>query len=271
MKKALFGVIALVSCFILTGCFEKVEINPKENTSVEDIDVQENTSAATTNISKTEDETETTNTEVSNHSVNEVALAAIREALKDENWVKENLMMKNTCFGDEISENQELTFKKVGKDKVVVEAFAYDSNDFGVACTIVSYQDGKVVTHSEPSLEAPAHPGHTGYGVNSENEMLASYYMHMGYYMDSYFQINSNNLTILAAFEASEFGENGILLENESGDLLVDYTSDIEGVVTKGRTTFDNYEELIVQYLDGKVFEAIDTPLTDENVDLYLK
>ena len=196
---------------------------------------------------------------------------AIKTVLKDEEWVKNNVMLQKTCFGEDASgEGQEITFCKVGEDKVLVQAYAYDEV-FGIANTLVSYQDGKVVTFGYPSVEAPGHPGHVGYGIVPKEEILAEGYMHMGYYVSAYYKIEKDSVNLLASFEAKEYGEDGELIQNESGDILVDYTISIDGKEESGRTSFEDYEAKISAYIDPEQIEAINIPLTKENIELYVK
>ena len=200
----------------------------------------------------------------------EVSLSAIRNALKDDEWVKENVMMKNDCFGEEASGDQELTFRMVGKNRVVVQAFSYDEV-FGIAETIVAYKDGEVVTYSHPELTAPDHPGHIGYGVCTDKELMVGYFMHMGYYGNYYYSIGDNFFEEIARFEGSEYGEDGELNENESGDIIMKTQFTIDGVEESGDMTFKEFENRLDEYTKGKDFEPIDIPLTDENIDKYIK
>ncbi len=201
----------------------------------------------------------------------ETALSAIREVLKDEEWVKENLWLQKTCFGDEVGEDpQTLSFRKVGKDKVIVETYAYEDT-FGIACTLLTYQDGKVVTYGNPSVEQPAHPGHMGFAVVPDDELFVAGYMHMGYYDDTIYQIKENDMEKLIDFRSSEWDEEGNFLQNESGEPMVEYTITIGDQEEKGMTTFDEFEQRVIDYIGENEMEAIDIPLTDENVEEYVR
>ena len=258
MKKVLFSILALLSCFTLTGCLEK-----KEQTSIsQPVSAVSNNDENIENNPKIEEVQGATSKE---------AIEAIKSALKDDEWVKKNVMMQKTCFGEDASyEDQELTFAKLGKDRVIVQAFAYEK-DFGISNTVVAYQDGKVVTMGLPTIEEPNHPGHVGYGIVPNEEILVESYMHMGYYIDKYYKILDNKFDLLASFEASEYGEDGVLLEDESNIPLVDYQSEIDGKKVSGRTTFEDFEKKVMEYMDTEKIESIEIPLTAENVELYLK
>ena len=99
MKKLIFGIVALTSILALTGCFQK---EAKPTIARNPVDINE--------VVKSNEEEKS-----------EIALSAIREKLKDEAWVKENLYLQKTCFGEEVTDDpQTIAFKKVGKDKVIV-------------------------------------------------------------------------------------------------------------------------------------------------------
>ena len=201
----------------------------------------------------------------------EEKLAAIRDALKNEEWVKENLYMTKDCFGDDVSGDQEITFAKLGEDRVIVQALSYESEAFGVALTVVYYKDGKVMTNSYPSLDEPLHPGHLGFNVDANKEILVSYFMHMGFYEDVLYTIDENGINDFARFAGAEMDEEGNIRENESGETLVEYEFKSGDSIDKGTMTFNEYYGVLENYRKDYNFQLIDTPLTAENVDLYVK
>ena len=201
----------------------------------------------------------------------EQKLSAIGEALKNEEWVKNNLYMTKDCFGDEVTGNQEITFKKIGEDRVIVQALSYDSDAFGVVLTVVYYKDGKVMTYSYPSLDEPLHPGHLGFNVDPDNQILVSYFMHMGFYEDVLYTIGDNSIDDFARFAGAEMDEEGNIRETESGDTLVDYEFINGDEKEEGTMTFSEYYKYLENYRKEYNFQAIDTPLTAENVDLYVR
>ena len=259
MKKIIFVVVVLVSFLFISGCF-----NQQEKTStIQPVTVEDTSSENVDNEPKIKEIVE-------DDAQTKIALEAIRNALRDEKWVKDHVMMQKTCFGEDVSfEDQELTFAKLGKDRVIVQAFAYEK-DFGISNTVISYQDGKVVTMGLPTVEEPSHPGHVGYGIVPDEGILAETYMHMGYYVHNYYKVLEDKFDLLASFEASEYDESGNLLEDESSTPLVDYKYMIHGEEETGRTTFEAFEQRVMRYMDAEKIESIEIPLTDENVDQYL-
>lgn len=201
----------------------------------------------------------------------EQKLSAIREALKNEEWVNENLKMKKDCFGDEITGSQGVTFVKLSDDRVLVQALSYDSDAFGVALSVVYYKDGKVMAYSYPKLDEPLHPGHIGFGVDVDKQILVSYFMHMGFYEDILYTIGENEIADFAHFAGAEMDEEGNIRETESGDTLVDYSFKNGDKEEKGTMSFAEYYQYLENYRKEYDFKAIDIPLTAENVDLYVK
>ena len=110
-----------------------------------------------------------------------------------------------------------------------------------------------------------------GFGVIPEDELFLALYMHMGYYDDTIYQIKDNTMVQLADFRANECDEQGILLENEAGEPVVEYTITKGEKEEQGTTTFDEFEQMYFDYLGGKTIEGIDIPLTNENVEEYVK
>lgn len=109
-------------------------------------------------------------------------VVAIKKALKDNNWLAENVMMKESCFVDvPIMGKQKLTFMRVVesdyKPMIIIEAYSED--DISVQDFMVYYKDGKVI--SKPLTSGALHTGHAGIGVDPNNAKMLYNYMHMGY------------------------------------------------------------------------------------------
>ena len=252
MKKVILILIGILLLVSLTGCFEG---KPSGNDSGE--------KPVDTNIN-IEDNNE-------QERIDE-ALTAIRGALKDEEWVNKNLRLQKTCFGEDVvSGDQELTFAKFGKDKAVVRVFAYDSDCFGTAVTVVYYKDGKVCTVGNPSVEEPYHPGHSGFSFDFANEAMIAHYMHMGYYAETLYKYQDGAFTMLGNYEWAEMDDQGNFIESESGDPQADYTFTVGDEVTRGRDDFLTVENMIHEDMKDYSFGNMDTILTPENVDLIIK
>lgn len=178
MKKIIL-VLSLASALLLTGCGnDKVDESQdlKDNTQIE-------------NIGQYSGENELFYEEENT----EIAKIAITNALKDSEWVKENVSMKKTCFDEEFTLPQELTFEMLREDLAIVQAFAYETDgdiyNFGSQVFLVGYFNGEVKTLSFPD-ETPAHPGHSGFGIDSEKMILVYYWMHQGMVKNIAYDIN---------------------------------------------------------------------------------
>ena len=178
MKKIIL-VLSLVSALLLTGCGnnkvnESQDLN--DNTQIENVEQF----SGDNEIVKEEENTE-------------IAKTAIISALKDGEWVKENVSMKKTCFDEEFTLPQELTYEMLREDLAIVQAFAYETDgdiyNFGSQVFLVGYFDGEVKTVSFPA-ETPVHPGHSGFGIDSEKMILVYYWIHQGMVKNTAYDIN---------------------------------------------------------------------------------
>ena len=185
MKKILF-ILSIVFVVSLVGCsFDSNVSNDnliadtekqQENVSDDNLIVDtENKQHENDSAVVEEDEKETPN----DKTQLEEAKNAIFNALMDEKWVKENVSMKKTCFGDDFTGEQELTFEILRDDLAIVQAYSYEANNFGAQLFLVGYKDSKVQVISV-AYDTPQHPGHGGFGVDSENMVVVNYWGHQG-------------------------------------------------------------------------------------------
>lgn len=169
MKKILL-ILSMITVLLLVGCNSSKDVNNNltENNNNQQI-------------------VESTDTQLPTKSAKEVLL----NALKDSNWVKENVSMKQTCFGEPFAIEQELTFEKLSDDLVIVQAYAYETdNNFGVQVFLAGYQDGEIKVVSLPE-DIPTHPGHGGYALDKENLVLLSVWAHQGGLNHTAYKINN--------------------------------------------------------------------------------
>ena len=174
MKKPLL-IIVLVTMlvFTLTACkTEETLISDEEQTNAENI----------------------LNEELGTEELSKKAAEEISKALKDSQWVKEHVSMKKTCFDENMTGEQVLTFERLNNELVIVQAYSYDiENDnanFGTQVFLVGYRDGNVKVISKCPQDAPMHPGHGGYAVDIENLILAEGWMNQGCVRSAYYKIS---------------------------------------------------------------------------------
>ncbi len=196
MKKIML-LFSIVSVFLLAGCGSK-NIEQPQNV-IDDVQIENETSL---------DEEKDLN----------VAKTAIINALKDSEWVKENVTMKKTCFGDDFTLPQELTFEILRDDMVIVQAFAYETDvdlpNFGTQVFLIGYFNGEVKVIYLPE-EAPAHPGHAGFGIDSENMILVYYWMHQGVVKNTAYDISNFSFEEIDSLDLNSIDENSETLIQE--------------------------------------------------------
>ncbi len=226
-----------------------------------------NESIDLTNINKKESKKENVTNKNENASANQSEVEAIRKALKDDEWIKENVMMKNSAFvGVGIEHEQELTFMRVmGKNKtpiVVVEAVSEE--DLSYQLFIVSYQNGKVV--SKPLTENASHYGHSGVSVDPNKAVATIGYMHMGVVENQFFDISDGTSKFIKSYGYyDEYNEQG-----EYTDRTIYYKKYKIGE-DEDNITEDEYKKLVKEESNNYNFYLIETELNDANVNEYIK
>lgn len=195
-----------------------------------------------------------------NNSSSNIAAQEIRKCLKDKNWVKNNVMMKTTVFGDALEHEQKLSFIKVvgGNYSPMIVVEAYSDGDLSSQCFIVTYQNGKVV--SNPLTEYPLHISHGGMAIDANNAMACQGYMHMGNEASIYYDIKTgSSKTLEKVGKYDDYGDDGF-----TGNIIYYYGED------SNKITESRYNEILQKYSKYK-FVSIGTDLTDANIDEFIK
>lgn len=237
--------------------------NKSENNSSkqEAANVTENTTVDENDVPNTNQTTETQKKDTDTTNNNSEAVEAIKKALKDDEWVKENVMMKESCFIDvPVEHEQELTFMilKSNNNIPMIAVCAYSEEDISNQIFIVTYKNGKVVSNS--ITEHAMHNSHAGIEIDPNNYIAIQGYGHMGYMYNTYYDIKSGTSTYLdgAGYELGN----------------TDETYEVPQKYYKGKEQTEcsesEYNEIISKYSKYK-FYSIDTELTDSNIDNYIK
>ena len=188
MKKILL-ILSMIALLFLVGCNSSKEVNNNLTENNNNQQIVDNTA-----------------TQLPTKSAKEILLTT----LKDSNWIKENVTMKQTCFGEPFTIEQELTFEKLSDDLAIVQAYAYEAdNNFGVQVFLAGYQDGEIKVVSLPE-DIPTHPGHGGYALDKENQILLSVWAHQGALSSTYYKISNTSFEELESINyanESEFDE----------------------------------------------------------------
>lgn len=213
--------------------------------------------------------TEATNSNGSNESIatNEdeygKAIIAIKNCLKDNDWLKENIYVKESeKIGDEDITDQIINFIVCKGEKVpVVILYVASENVRFHKIILVSYVNGSV----KSEIINQGHYYHGGYSVDPNNNIVVSGFMHMGYDSTAVHKIVKGEITVLGAYGTEEVYDG----ENISYKYTID---DGTGINLNKEVTKEEYEEYksninVEQY---NIVE-VGTPLSNENVDLYVK
>lgn len=200
-----------------------------------------------------------------NKSSYSTGISEIKKCLKDKEWLKNNVMMKKDCFGNDIEGSQVLTFMKIkttdgNVPMVVVEATS--EIDISREVFLVSYNDGKVTSKSITGFAN--HIGHGNVLVDPNNQMADNTYFHMGYVMDTYIDLKNANIEFLDTISYYfDFDEN----EKEKRS---NFTKSYGKAEKDTDITEEEYNKIHSIYEDYKFYE-ITTELTDNNIDQYIK
>ena len=225
MKKIML-VFSMISALLLAGC------------GADKIDQTQNIidDGQTENIEQVSGENDLVN---ATENYNRTAKEEILNALKDSEWVKENVTMKKTCFGEDFTLPQELTFEMLRDDLAIVQAYAYETDgevsNFGTQVFLVGYVGGEVKSISLPE-ETAVHPGHGGFGVDSEKMVLVYYWMHQGVVKNTAYDINDFSFEEIDSLSLESMDEN------------------TEADIMEFNQKYNTY--------------SIETPLTEENLNI---
>lgn len=206
-------------------------------------------------ISNNEEQDDKTTNNSTSSTTTMTAVEAIKKALKDDDWVKQNVMMKTDFGGSDLNYEQELSFIALKNNNlVIVEADSWDGHSSQIF--LVGYKNGEV--KSLALTENPAHNGHVVYSVDANNMVLFQGYVHMGCYDNKYYKISSMNFEEIEDIYSEEEWDNG-------------YTGKIIYEINNVETSEDEYKKAITEYGNKYSCVAVGTELTDANVDKYIK
>ena len=264
MKKSV-KILIVVLCLIIVGLVtfivaDKV-INTKKEESINNesnnVIVAENNNNEIESSNTTSTKVTDTNQGENNNSnnattTNETAIEAIKKALKDDNWIKENV---STDWENLEKQQQELTFICLKKDNdeipiIIVNCFI-EGNVYNKA-TLVTYDRGKIKTETicdgyMRDLE-----------VDPNNKILEVTDCHGGVWTYDYSKVESKSVSFIEWIsepvdEDYEISGYHYGTENESNEI-----------------TKEEFDKIKNKY-DGYSFVSIETKLTNENIDKYIK
>ncbi|MBO5349192.1 MAG: hypothetical protein J6A89_05175 [Clostridia bacterium] len=226
---------------------------PEKNVTANTV---ENTTVEKNEVSNTNKTAETSKTDTTNN--NSEAVEAIKTALKDDEWVKGNVMIKNNTFVDsEIEREQKLTFMVLKQDNKGLPMIAvYAKEGAASEVFIVRYENGKAVANSLKGF----HSEHATLQIDP-NKYIANYsYGHMSYCEEIYYNIQNGNVV-----ELDSIGY--VFTSSADTDEI---TIDKYYKITENTEISESEYNQIKSKYDGYKFYSIDTNLTDANIDKYI-
>lgn len=279
MKKSV-KILIVVLCLIIVGLVTFIVVDRVINTKKEDsinnksnnVIVAENNNneiesnnTTSTNDVKNEEKTSNSSGTESNANINkdEVANKAIREALKDKNWIINNIlpvMLDGSSGNEEWYNSYNFTFEKI--DSSDIPTYIIQAEDGYSLAVIVSYRNGKVMV-SEKYIEASA-PGDENEQVTIDlkngiaRELPDSYDTQYNIY-----KINNGEFEPILNWD---FGElvNGIETRNYFYEGKKIDAEDYSTIV-------EEYSTKVEEYNKKYNFDGINKKLTEENIDKYVK
>lgn len=177
-----------------------------------------------------------------------IANEAIRKALKDKNWITKNIVgtewkSEDEEFWKRIYDDAEFTFAKLNNDKNTPK---YIVNLDSYSFILITYEDEKVIT-SHSSVEG------CQIQLDINNEIIIAY-------PDSYdseaefYGINNGNFYSILNWKEKD---------NSPSERSY-YYSGVE-------CSYEEYKKFTKEYMDKCNFVSIETKLTDENIDKYIR
>lgn len=227
---------------------KKIENNTNNNSSISESNTQSIGNVNTQN-------------ENSNYTV---GINEIKKCLKDKQWLKNNVMMKKSCFNTDITGEQELTFMKIKSEEntpmVAVEATS--EKDISREFFLVSYNNGVVLAKSITGFAL--HISHSNVEIDPNNQIADNTYFHMGAVKNTYINLKNASINYLDSigyyFDVDENGN-----EKRSN-----FTKKYGEETDDTNITEEEYNKINSKYQNFKFYE-ISTKLTDSNIDEYIK
>lgn len=286
MKKIIKYILAvslmLGMVITITGCGKKMNKDAKEydkdneivsnqtenNNTDENNDIEENNiigvvddkqeSNQTTSGNEGKENNNTKDESTKSESKKDKAVQAIKVALKDKEWVKNNLYFTKDELDDNANSQQVVNFivcKSSSTPIVVVEVDSEEAKRSKVV--LVSYINGEVKAEFINS----GHIYHGGYSVDANKGIVREDYMHAGSYATMLHSVSTGSVKFIGGYGNNESG-------TESGR----YTIFGNSISEQNEVSEAEYNKCKASLnVDQYKFVEIGTSLTNANVDKYIK
>ena len=125
----------------------------------------------------------------------EMIVSKLKEALTDDEWIKENLYVKENCFGQKREKfSSVLKFEVIDDNNnnpiVIIDDYSID--DF-ISASFKVYYDGDKVVSKE--IGAVGHPGHSGFSIDKKQGLVVVVYGHMGNFAQLAYDVKGDEIT----------------------------------------------------------------------------
>lgn len=192
-------VLMLVLVILQNQLRENKNINTVQVNSVtQNLDntyqITENTNTQTNNLNENNSE-KNVNDNTENNQGTSNPNEVFKNKLLDEDWIRENIYVKKSCFGSTISEDkkQNVYYVKIdGLATPVVLVYSDASASSSIQCFVLTYDNGDIKV---TPLEDVGHDGHVSYGVNASQKVVYSKSSYDGEEIDTVYDLNETGAT----------------------------------------------------------------------------
>ena len=258
-------IITICALFIILVIIQALLRDSKETPSTNFVQNQSesNTNATSVTVNNSVNEvnnivTENTVNNVVKNEQKVTADEAYKKALLDEEWVKENLYLKENCFGKPISSSikQNVKFiraKSEDSSTPIVLIYTECKKQTSCQCFIMTYSNGEIQVNSLDS--GVGHTSHVAYGVNIRNKVL---YKRSIYSLTEEYQIfifTENGATKKYTIKAQQ---------NQNGSSTTYY-------INEKKSTKEEYEKIKEQYINKTARGAEFININEEDINNNFK
>lgn len=258
-------VIAICALFIILVIIQALLRDSKKTPSTNFIPNQSESNTNTTLNTENNSVNDVNNT-ITENTVNNVvenekkitADEAYKKALLDENWVKENLYLKESCFGKTIDSSlkQNVKFIRAKSEDFsnpIVLIYTECKKKTSCQCFIMTYSNGEIQVNSLDS--AIGHSSHVAYGVNIRNKVL---------YKKSVYSLSEE-------YQIFMFTENGATKKYTIKEQKNQNSSSITYYINEKKSTKEEYEKIKEQYTVETIRDVKFVNINEKNINNNFK
>lgn len=188
----------------------------------------------------------------------------IKNALLSEDWVKENLYLKNQ---DDVW-HTDIWFEPMDNGSVFANVKSYYDEGYSHEYFLIYCKNGELMTRRLELIRSERISEIVSYQVDKENSIIYRSGFDNGTGIDTFYSIDENyDLKEIAYFRRVEYYSDLSERVYENGDLIIDYYIDIQGFTQSGITRFSPFITSIENFANNYNFVWVNTELNEENID----